>query len=341
MTTRFSIFQVDFEGEDKDTTMTSTRPNDPHIIEKHWSHPDHPLELLQFIINEHDNDEDYNNTTRGLICDGCIQPITVTHPSYYSCTQCNFFLHSVCATQLPGELFIGESSLHPEHSLTLSRNTRFYETVVCGVCGCSTNGFYFNCEACDMKIDICCTFLPSRIKYKSHKDHPFILRQVSDDACCVSRTKITGGVEYGCEICSNFRIEISTVFYPNTMKHKYDDHPITLRYPPFFYEGAFYCELCEEQVNNQWWLYHCDESDHSFHSSCLHLLHRMKLGGTIRIYINDEMHTLAFVFKMNVRTNSPLFICGNCGDAYTAGLFFECDGCGILICDECVRKIDG
>ncbi|WOG90372.1 hypothetical protein DCAR_0209616 [Daucus carota subsp. sativus] len=342
MITQFSKFQVEFEGEHKDTAMTSTGPNDPHIIEEHWSHPDHPLQLFEFIINEHDNDdeEDDNNTT-GLICDGCIQPITATHPWYYSCNQCNFFLHSVCATKLPGELFIGESSFHPEHSLALMRKPRFHTTVDCGVCSSSTNGFYYKCEACDIKVDICCAFLPSRIKYKSHKHHPFILRPSSYAVCGVSKCGSQGGMRYECEICSNFHIRVSSVFYPSTMKHKYDDHSITLRYPPFFYQGVFYCELCEEQVNNQWWLYHCDESDHSFHSDCLHLPYRIKLGVTIRIDINDEMHTLAFVLERNVRTNSPLFICGNCGDKYASGLFFKCDGCGFLICPRCVSKIDG
>ncbi|WOG90373.1 hypothetical protein DCAR_0209617 [Daucus carota subsp. sativus] len=322
--------------------MTSTGTDDPRIIEEHWSHPDHPLELFQFIINEHDDDdEDDDDNTAILICDGCTQPITVTHSSYYSCTRCNFFLHSVCATKLPDELPTGVCSFHPQHSLALSKETRFYATVHCRVCGCLTNGFYYNCEACDMKIDICCAFMPSRIKYKSHKHHPFILRPSSGDVCSVSKSFIFGGMEYGCEICKNFQINVSSVFYPGTMKHKYEDHSITLRYPPFFYEGVFYCELCEERVNNQWWLYHCDESDHSFHSDCLLFWHRMKLGGTIRIDINDKMHTLAFVFKTNVRRNSPLHICGNCNYGYTSGLFFECDGCGYLICTRCVRKIYG
>ncbi|WOG90369.1 hypothetical protein DCAR_0209613 [Daucus carota subsp. sativus] len=341
MITQFSKFQVDFEAEHIDTAIALTRPNDQHKIEEHWSHPDHPLQLFQFIINVHDNDDEDDQDTTELICDGCIQPITVTHPSYYSCTQCNFFLHSVCATKLPKLLPVGVSSSHPQHPLALLRETRFYKEVECGVCGCSTNGFYYECEACDMKIDICCAFMPSRIKYKSHKHHPFILRSSSDDLCSVSRYKITGGVEYGCEICSNFQIRVTSVFYPSTMKNKYDEHSITLRYPPLFYEGVFYCELCEEQVNNQWWLYHCDESDHSFHSACLHKPNRTKLGGTIRLDINDKMHTLAFVFKRNARRNAPLYICYMCDDGYTYGTFFECDGCGILICHQCVRGIDG
>ncbi|KAL1830194.1 hypothetical protein ACET3Z_008606 [Daucus carota] len=337
MTTRFSKFQVDFEGEHRDTTMTSTGPIDPHIIEEHWSHPDHPLQL-HYICSENDND-DNDDDARVLICDGCIQPITVTHPSYYACLECGFFLHSLCATRLPKELPIGVSSFHPQHSLTLFKRSRFYDIVLCGLCGLATNGFFYECEDCDIKIDICCAFLPVRIKYKSHKHHSLVQCPFSGKSCSVSKFTYSAGMEYGCEICSNFRIAISSVFHPSTMKHKFDDHTITLRYPPFFYEGVFYCELCEEAVNNQRWLYHCDESDHSFHYDCLRTLHRIKLGGIIRLDIKDEMHTLALVFKMNVRTNSPLYICDNCDDGYTHGLFFECDGCGYLICVKCVREL--
>ncbi|WOG90371.1 hypothetical protein DCAR_0209615 [Daucus carota subsp. sativus] len=344
ITTQCSKFRVDFEGEDKDATMISTEPNDPHIIEQHWSHPYHPLQLKSIISendNNNNNDDDDDDDARVLICDGCIQPITVTHPSYYACLQCGFFLHSVCATRLPKELPTGVSSFHPLHSLTLAKRPKFYEGVQCGFCGCDTNGFFYECEDCDIKIDLCCAFLPARIKYKSHKHHPLVLRPLSSYVCSVSRFVISMGMEYGCEICSNFRVGIFSVSFPSTMKHKYDDHPVTLRYPPFFYEGVFYCELCEEQVNNQGWLYHRGHSDHSFHSDCLLFWHRMKLGGTIRLDINDETHTLAYALKRNVRKNSPLYICGNCGDGYAYGLFFECDGCGFLICIECVRKMDG
>ena len=90
---------------------------------------------------------------------------------------------------------------------------------------------------------------------------------LSGKSCRVSKFTYSGGMEYGCEICYNFRIDISRLWY--VIKHKFDDHTITLRYPPFFYEGVFYGEVCEEAVNNQQWLYHCGESDHSFHSVCL------------------------------------------------------------------------
>ncbi|KAL8111479.1 uncharacterized protein LOC141666898 [Apium graveolens] len=335
--TQCSKFQVDFEGVRTDAITIS------NVIEEHWSHPNHPLQQLQFIINENDSadddDDDDDDNTRVLLCDGCIQPISLASPSYYGCIECGFYLHSVCATKLPQELPVGVSSFHPQHSLALGKEDKFYEVVQCGVCGFNTNGFYYKCETCDIKIDLCCAFMPARIKHKSHKHHPLVHRPSSSSVCSVSKYIIEVGVEYACEICSNFQIYmIICVSGPSTIRHKYDDHAITLRYPPFFYEGAFYCETCEEPVNNQRPLFHCDDCDYSFHYHCICLQARMKLGGTIQLDINDQKHTLAFVFKRNVRSNSPLYFCSHCGYGHTHNFFFECDGCGYLICIECVSS---
>lgn len=86
--------QVKFQGEGENTFAISTTLNDPPIIEEHWSHPHHPLEQLHFT-NVHENDDD-DDDTRTLQCDDCIQPITVSHPSYYACIRCNYFLHFLC-----------------------------------------------------------------------------------------------------------------------------------------------------------------------------------------------------------------------------------------------------
>lgn len=338
ITTQCAKFQVEFKGECKDTLTILTPPNDPRIIEEHWSHPRHPLEPLHFIVSEkHNGDNDDN--ARVLMCDGCIQPITAAHPSYYACIQCGFFLHSFCACELPCELPIGAFPFHPQHSLSLLKKTRFSDSVACGVCSYFTNRFYYKCETCDIKIDIFCAFLPTRIKHKSHKYHPLVQRPSSGSKCRASKNMINVGTEYACEICSNFHIGMNCVLCPSKVKHRYDIHPITLRYPPFFHEGVFYCEICEEPVNNQWWLFHCDESDHSYHCKCLYSLDRIKLGGTILLDINNQKHKLALVRKMNTRPNSPLYLCANCRNGYSSGLFFEYDGCGFLICINCDSKI--
>ncbi|WOG94037.1 hypothetical protein DCAR_0313328 [Daucus carota subsp. sativus] len=280
--------QVESQGKEENTIPISTAP-DPPIINQHWSHKDHPLVQFQFSTSENDKIEN-NYDRRELICDGCIQPITISHPSYYACIQCRFFLHSFCATKLPVSLLAGVCPPHPHHSLRLHHNNTFYTFVVCEVCCFDTNGFHYLCETCDITIDIRCAFLPTKIKHKSHKHHSLILRPSSKFKCSASGFNFEGVPvpHYGCETCSNFHIDIASAFYPGRMKHRYDDHPVTLRLPPFFYEGVFYCETCEDQVNNQRWLYHCDECDHSFHNHCLLWGGSVKLERNIELDINDQ-----------------------------------------------------
>ncbi|XP_017243177.1 uncharacterized protein LOC108215267 isoform X2 [Daucus carota subsp. sativus] len=326
--------QFNFEGEGDISVTTSLTSNNPHIIEKHWSHQIHPLQLLQFRIFENDSD-DSDDDRKELICNGCIQPITVSHPSYYACIQCGFFLHSFCATKLPQKLPVGALHFHPDHSLLLQMKDKFYDIVVCGVCDYPTNGFYYHCQDCDIYVDIRCAFLPTRIKYKSHKHHSLVQRPASNSTCSVTRYRNEVGVEYGCETCSSFQIHICGIIIPSRMEHRYDAHPLTLRYPPFFYEGAFYCEICEERVSNQDLLYHCSESEHSYHYSCGFGLNNVKLGGTIKVIIADKPHTLALVMKMPT-TKKSIHTCSQCFSFFDYFCFLlECDGCGLLACLNC------
>ncbi|XP_017231501.1 uncharacterized protein LOC108205891 isoform X2 [Daucus carota subsp. sativus] len=337
--TQCGKFQVDNAIEISKST------NDPQIIEEHWSHKDHPLEKLQFSTSENENSN--KNYDEVLICDGCIQPITESHPTYYACIQCDFFLHSFCATKIPLELPVGGSSFHPQHSLQLRKTDKFYNHVKCGVCWYKTNGFYYHCEPCDIKIDIRCAFLPARIKHKSHKHHSLVQRPCHSlvqnhrdhASCSSSRIRIDGGVGYACETCTNFQIHILCLFYASTIKHRYDDHPITLRYPPFFYEGVIRCDVCEEQVHNQGLLYHCGNCDQSFHYKCLRLADNVKLGRTMKLTLNNQPHTLVYVVKMSERNESPMYICGICRTSYESSFFLECEGCGLLVCRKCISKL--
>ncbi|XP_074332637.1 uncharacterized protein LOC141670603 isoform X2 [Apium graveolens] len=260
---------------------------DPECAKKH------PLVVREFF-GEEDSDED-DDERKVLICDGCIQPITVSHLPYYACLQCGYFLHSYCANNLPPVLPAGASPFHPEHVLRLRKPIRFYSFVKCGICRFETNGFYYQCETCDIKIDIPCASMPARIKHISHKKHSLAMSLLKDSVCR----------------------------------------------PLFHYEGVFYCEICEEQVNNQLWLYHCYETDLSFHNECLHWYENIKFGGTIVVEIGNKNHTLTLVLKRRARKKSPHYICCNCGKKYKLEYFFECYGCGYLQCQKCSLQILG
>lgn len=112
--------QVDFQSKGDLYITISRIPNVPYMIEEHRNHKIYPLELLHLSANDNDTD-DSNDDRRTLICNGCIQPITVSHSCYYACTQCRFFLQSFCAIKLPIELPAGTSSFHPNTSSCFGR----------------------------------------------------------------------------------------------------------------------------------------------------------------------------------------------------------------------------
>ncbi|KAL8111409.1 hypothetical protein AgCh_019217 [Apium graveolens] len=91
--TQCSKLRVEFQGEGGNNANTSMIANDPHIIEKHWSHQEHPLELHQLTVSVNNNNDNDDNDDGGgddrrvLICDGCVQPITLFDPCYYACIQ--------------------------------------------------------------------------------------------------------------------------------------------------------------------------------------------------------------------------------------------------------------
>ncbi|XP_074374680.1 uncharacterized protein LOC141715094 [Apium graveolens] len=155
--TQSGKLQGHFQGELGGSITRSTLPLEVRVIEEHWSHKNHPLEQLEFTFS--DNDDDHNDDNRKVFrCDGCILPITASNPSYYACTECSFFLHSFCATRLPRELPSGASPFHPQHPLHLYKTKTFYSFVECRACNLSTNGFFYQCETCEMEIDIRCAF---------------------------------------------------------------------------------------------------------------------------------------------------------------------------------------
>uniref|UniRef100_A0A7N2R0Q0 Phorbol-ester/DAG-type domain-containing protein n=1 Tax=Quercus lobata TaxID=97700 RepID=A0A7N2R0Q0_QUELO len=117
---------------------------------------------IQHFSHEHDlklsDDEVLNNEK----CDGCIQAI---FPSFYSCVNCNFFLHESCA-KLP------RKKRHPlhEHPLTLfselgSRRNR----IQCYACQHHCNGFTYWCETCYFKLDVPCSLISDILTHPGHE----------------------------------------------------------------------------------------------------------------------------------------------------------------------------
>ncbi|KAD1326120.1 hypothetical protein E3N88_43013 [Mikania micrantha] len=176
-----------------------------------------------------------------VVCNACLIPI-MKNTTYYKCTY-EYVLHDWC-TRLPVEL--KDYKGHPHHTLLLL--TKVGHEFKCLVCNDVWNGFAYSCVKCGYNIDVICALMRGKIIHKSHPYH-----------------RLSRGV-------SNFARE-----YCQTIRHKYDKHPMTLCYTPVEnHEGDYFCEVCEEMLNPNASFYHCHECDQSMHTECAPLIPQTK-----------------------------------------------------------------
>ncbi|KAL8223537.1 hypothetical protein R6Q57_019012 [Mikania cordata] len=210
-------------------------------------------------------------------CNACLIPI-VKNATFYKCTYgCNFFLHDWC-TGLPAEL--KDYKGHPHHSLLLLPKVGHEFT--CHVCNIVRKGFAYSCVECGYDIDVICAFIGGKITHKCHPYHRFSRvdpkSRRGNCRMCLSRfTYDTNNTWLGCESCE-FRIHLGcALLLPETIKHKYDKHPMTLCYTPVEnHEGDYFCEVCEKLFNPYASFYHCHECDQSLHPECAPLIPQAK-----------------------------------------------------------------
>ncbi|KAK9060647.1 hypothetical protein SSX86_021353 [Deinandra increscens subsp. villosa] len=237
----------------------------------HNSHK-HPL----ILVNSQRNDITMTQTN-GVedLCNGCVKPIM--NMSCYKCTYgCNFVLHEWC-TRLPAELkgYIR----HPQHTLILlPKVTREVANLFCcSTCYCACNGFAYGCVECNYYVDVWCALVPPKIIHKSHPCHLLSKthKRLNKDYCRICLSGFMHPVEtsLSCKGC-NFHLHLGCAFFlPETTRHKYDKHPMTLSYRPIEnHEGDYFCEVCEEELNPNASFYHCYECVQSMHINCAPLV---------------------------------------------------------------------
>ncbi|KAM7528448.1 hypothetical protein LguiB_031858 [Lonicera macranthoides] len=290
---------------------------DVNDIAREIFHPSHKHLLI--LLDVQSDDAEMINTE---LCRGCSRRISV---SFYTCKDCNFFLHKCCA-ELPREI---QHPLHAEHPLRQCWPKYFFSYTNCDLCKKFTSGFVFRCSTCNFRLDVHCACLPKAIKHDAH-DHPLKLEtQISRCSGCNNFTRTI----YGCATCSEFNLAICCVNLSRTFKHEWDHHPLTLSYPPFSYHpDEFICEICEEDIHPNYWLYHCRQCDQSFHTNCINfdLYSDVKFGGTLQV--ENHPHPLVYVRKSKSKFPS---ICSQCGLTRYDWPVLECACCNFQLCHNC------
>ncbi|KAJ0491753.1 putative chromatin regulator PHD family [Helianthus annuus] len=232
------------------TALFSKESNEMSIT--HNCH-EHPLILVDSRCNDVTKVED--------LCNGCDSPVT-TMPFYKCANGCNFVLHEWC-TRLPTELkghpsrfrvyYQGlhavvlkpKAMLMHEDDLEETFGSRRLIDPGCLVCFNHFNGFAYYCA----------------VRCRDPK-YPIDVWFTNPEE-----------TSFSCSLC-NFHLHPKcALLLPETTRHKYDKHPMTLCYRPVEnHEGDYFCEVCEEEMNPNAAFYHCHECAQSMHTTCAPLV---------------------------------------------------------------------
>ncbi|KAL3533931.1 hypothetical protein ACH5RR_007452 [Cinchona calisaya] len=232
---------------------------------KHWSHDDHILKLGTTT-------DDILEFDRSRIkCKGCNWPLLAP---FYSCGQCNFFLHAKCADLCETTL----KTTHPHnHPLSVCLNPAdTNRNKMCSNCNNSFTGFSYKCRDCDdYVLDLSCAQMRESIGHDAHEHELFLfdddqskMGTINCNACgnsCDEQQAL-----YVCTLCE-FYLHSKCAFLPKKSRHRFDHHPLTLMFESDVNElGEYICDICEDDKRNpNHWFYGCKECDFAAHVDCI------------------------------------------------------------------------
>lgn len=331
---------------------------------------EHPLILVNTRCNDITTPMSMNKVEDDL-CNGCVNPI-MDEMSFYKCTSqgCNFVLHEWCA-KLPTELKNYKG--HSQHSLLVlfpkvpdHQFIRIYlhdlGVFLCDVCKRLCNGFVYSCVKCSYNVDVTCALIRKKVSHKSHPNHLLsrVTKRKDKDSCrmCLSPFTNSTEISFSCESC-DFHLHPKCALLPETVRSKYDKHPMTLSYFPIEnHEGDYFCEECEDELNPNAWFYHCHECVQSMHPACAHLIPQIKpcifngLSLTTGVSKHEMNIKFGSIHKIKIHPHPLSFSevltenevkCANHFDKFTdswPNLVLKCIQCNFLIHAVCALYID-
>nr|XP_043637511.1 uncharacterized protein LOC122608472 [Erigeron canadensis] len=310
-----------------------------------------------------------------LLCDGCVRPITsvpfykcsgsspqhninanVENPSSSSSSSScgGFVLHEWCA-KLPSQLH--DHPGHPQHTLLLLLpKAKLVVVFDCEVCRLPSNGFAYGCTTCGYYVDINCSLIPEEITHEAHPNH--LLRRIkgsdipSDEYCKACWFQMKFGWGFHCPSCDFYIHTRCALLLPRQVRHKYDKHPLSLRYGLVEnHPQEYFCEICEDRIysfNSRQWFYHCTTCAWSMHAACVPLILQseqavyseyplcvflflnVKFGGKVEI---QSLHRHSLAFVQGIESDGQCSMCHqqlqyrmilNCLECHQFAIHYEC-----------------
>ncbi|EOA33087.1 hypothetical protein CARUB_v10016425mg [Capsella rubella] len=229
--------------------------------------------MIKYFCHEHHLKLEKYDSVRDAKkqCQACI--LRIDSYDFYNCIQCEFFLHEVCAG-LPKTL---AHALH-KHPLVLDPSPILdYNSTSCSTCARESTGFMYKCSKpdCDddndtFQLDFRCILVLDYFTHKSHEHPLFISTSYSRKgiiSCAGCKDTVRSEYYLQCTICS-FAMCYRCATIPYELYYKYDTHPLSLCYGEDA-KKAYWCEVCEKEVNPREWFYTCNKCCITIHLECL------------------------------------------------------------------------
>ncbi|CAH2051216.1 unnamed protein product [Thlaspi arvense] len=236
---------VELEGTPEEEIVEPFEVIDGNTI-KHFSH-DHNLGInkdVQILLHE------------SIVCEACV--FQIGSEPFYSCEQCDFFLHRKCAN-LP------RKTRHVCHNQPFTLRIDSHRKVSrCILCRQDFTGFRYETSSHRI-LDVRCGSISEPYVHKSHQ-HPLYYSSYGFSAYYVLYEDIG---KFCCDEC-DFTVYYDYAALPEkVMRHRYDDHPLCLCYGESSVDGEYWCEACETKVNPKKWFYTCNDCGVVLHISCV------------------------------------------------------------------------
>ncbi|CAF1715325.1 unnamed protein product [Brassica napus] len=219
---------------------------------QHFSHKVHYLRRI------HGNGVLYEENKR---CSACTHPVGLH--SFYTCVDCDFSLHQKCAECPKRKRHV----LHNER-LTLDTN-KDLEVFRCDACYRRSNGFMY--KDGDKMIDVLCGSISEPFVHPSHPHHPlYYIPTENDDKICNGCNRREPHVLRCIEGDCGFVLCFECATEPKVVKHRVDDHPLSLCYgEEEEASGKYWCDICEKETDSKEWFYTCKDQRASLHRKCV------------------------------------------------------------------------
>ncbi|KAL1200006.1 hypothetical protein V5N11_007215 [Cardamine amara subsp. amara] len=275
-------------------------PEDPVDIEpyvviddntiRHFSHQDHYLRLHVNGSLCEDNKH----------CNACTHPVSLQ--SFYSCIDCDFTLHQICA-EFP------RKKRHVLHNERLTLVTTKDDLFQCTACHRFSNGFRY--QHGNKSIDLRCSSISEPFVHLGHPHHPLYYPSPFEEVkncngCNKSIYHMLRCIEKDCGFVLGF--ECATL--PQVVKHRVDDHPLSLCYGEEA-SGKYWCDICEKETNPKTWFYTCKDHHSSLHTQCVFGdFSGVMPGSTIygcEVVLNSSMFR-PFCYNCKSRCNCPIVV---------------------------------